>query len=166
MKGIMNIGSKAVIVGMMFLLGGCCTCRKAVTTNTQHDSVRVEYRERVTYVPDTVYLEIPKQTAERTTTDSVSHLENEFAISDARITAEGLLYHDLRTKPQEKAFEINKKVVTQDSLVYRDRQITVTKTVSVPRKLSKFEKAQMFGFWVLAAIVIIFAVHKMRKVKR
>ena len=61
------------------LLTGCATPRKITSTDSQQqrDSVRIEYRERTVLVPDTVLVEIPAQTAERTTPDSLSHLENE-----------------------------------------------------------------------------------------
>lgn len=63
------------------LLTGCATPRKATSTDSQQqrDSVRIEYRERTVFVPDTVFVEIPAQTAERTTPDSLSHLENDYA---------------------------------------------------------------------------------------
>ena len=74
-----------IFISLMFLLGGCGTTRRLTETTHQQDSVRVEVQTRTEYVKDTVYLEIPAQTAERTTADSTSHLENDYAVSDARI---------------------------------------------------------------------------------
>lgn len=97
----MNI---SLLLLIALLLTACGTPKKLTTT--QQDSTRIEIRETVIYVPDTVFVEIPAQTAERTTQDSTSHLENDYALSDARINPDGSLYHDLKTKPQEKPVPI------------------------------------------------------------
>lgn len=142
------------------LLEGCCTCRHAATTQIveqQQDSVRVEYRERTVLVPDTVFVEIPAQTAERTTADSVSHLENDYAGSDARVNTDGTLTHTLYTKPQQKPVASEKIIEYRDSIVYRDRWRTRENTVTefVEHKRSWWEQTQIYGFW---AAIIIFAI--------
>lgn len=133
---------------------GCCPCRHLTTEKNSQDSTRVEVRTQTILVPDTVYLEIPSQTAERITRDSVSHLENDYAVSDARINADGSLYHDLRTKVQKRAIETDKRVETRDSLICRDKVVNVKETVSVPRELTTFQKIQIFGFWLLLVLVV------------
>lgn len=140
------------------LLWGCRPCRHLTTGSTRQDSTRVEVRTQTIYVPDTVYIVIPAQTAERTVTDSVSHLENDYAASDARINPDGSLFHDLRTKAQKKAIETAKTIETRDSIVYRDKVVEVKETISVPRELSTFQKCQIFGFWVLFALALFVAV--------
>lgn len=143
------------------LLTGCATPRKAISTDSQQqrDSVRIEYRERTVLVPDTVFVEIPAQTAERTTPDSLSHLENDYAESTARINQDGSLYHDLKTKPQTKPVTTNKEIQERDSVrtVYRDRIVkqTITETVEVEKKLSWFQKTQIAGFWTLLVFLMI-----------
>lgn len=137
------------------LMWGCCPCRNLITETTRQDSTRVEVRTETILVPDTVFLEIPAQTAERTTRDSVSHLENDYAVSDARINPDGSLFHDLRTKPQKKPVETDKKVERRDSVVYRDKAVRVKETISVPRELSTFQRCQIFGFWLLLALIVL-----------
>lgn len=137
------------------LMWGCCPCRNLTTETDSQDSIRVEFRTKTILVPDTVFVEIPAQTAERTTRDSVSHLENEYAASDARINPDGSLFHDLRTKPQKKPVVTDKKIEQRDSIVYQNRLVQVTKTVSVPRDLTKFQKTQIAGFWFLLAIIAL-----------
>lgn len=144
-----------IFISLMFLLGGCGTTRRLTETTHQQDSVRVEVQTRTEYVKDTVYLEIPAQTAERTTTDSTSHLENDYAVSDARINPDGTLYHDLNTKPQEKPFEVEMPVERKDSIVYRYKDRTIYETVEVERELTWWQKTQMYGFWGLLVIVLI-----------
>lgn len=130
----------------------CCSPCKHLTTGEQQasaDSVRIEYRERIILVPDTVIITIPAQTAERTTLDSISHLENDFAESDARINSDGSLFHSLNSKPQEMEVPTQKQIEQRDSIVYRDRwlQRTITRTVTVKQDLSWWQKTQIYGFW-------------------
>lgn len=143
------------LVLLTFLLFSCATSRKLSENVQKQDSTRVEIRETVIYVPDTVFVEIPAQTAERTTQDSTSHLENDYALSDARINPDGSLYHDLKTKPQEKPVPIEKPVERKDSIIYRTQYIDREVTVEVERELSWWEKTQIYGFWGLVVILLI-----------
>jgi hypothetical protein len=163
MKRVVEICCKAAVGAVALLMTGCCPCRNMVAEREVQDSVRTVYRERTVHVPDTVYLEIPLQSAERTTKDSLSHLENEFAVSEARITGEGLLFHSLETKAQRKPIVTEREIVTRDSIVYKDRYITATKTVEVERRLSVFQKVQMWGFWVLAALAVGIVILRVKK---
>lgn len=112
-------------------------------------------------MPDTLYVEIPVQTAERTTRDSTSHLENDYATSDARINADGTLFHDLNTKPQKKPVAFDKSVERQDSIVYQYKYKYITEIVKeeVERELTWWQKTQIYGFWV-ALIVVLMAYRK------
>lgn len=143
------------ILLLAFLTGSCASSRKLAENVQKQDSTRIEVREKVIYVPDTVFLEIPAQTAERTTQDSTSHLENDYALSDARINPDGSLYHDLKTKPQKKPVPFDKPVEKKDSIIYRTQYIDREVTVEVERELSWWEKTQIYGFWGLVVILII-----------
>ena len=157
MNGLSHLGSKAVVATLLLLLIGCCPCRHLTSSESDRrsDSTRIEYRERVTFVPDTILIEIPPEQAECTTIDSISHLENDYAVSDARILTDGSLFHTLATKPQTKPVPTSQKVIRQDSIVYRDRWHTQTKTVKVEKRLSWFEKAQIWGCRGLLLFVVI-----------
>ncbi len=150
------------IVWVALLLTGCASHRSVSETESR-DSVRVEYRERIIKVPDTVFVDIPAQTAERTTADSVSHLENDYALSDARINADGTLFHSLNTKPQQRPVITEKEIQVRDSIIYRDRfkTKTETKTVEVEKELSWFQKTQIYGFW---AFFLFFAYSYRKKI--
>lgn len=146
----MNI---SLLLLIALLLTACGTPKKLTTT--QHDSTRIEIRENTVYVRDTIFFEVPAQTAERTTQDSTSHLENDYALSDARINPDGSLYHDLKTKPQKKPVPFDKPVEKKDSIIYRTQYIDREVTVEVERELSWWEKTQIYGFWGLVVILII-----------
>lgn len=142
------------IAATIFLIS-CGSSKHLTTQERQRDSVRVEYRQRTVFVPDTVFVEIPAQKAERTTKDSTSHLENDYASSDAQVNADGTLTHTLHSKPQAKPIPIKRPVEYRDSIVYKDRIINKNNTVTkyVEHKLSWWEQTQIYGFW--AAIIVI-----------
>ena len=146
----------ALLLAAVLLLGGCCSSRRLTKENNRRDSTWVEVRTQIIHVPDTVYLEIPPQKSERTTADSTSHLENDYAVSDARINPDGTLFHNLNTKPQRKPLPTEKEIIRNDSIVYKDRYVNKTVTKEVPRKLTIFQRVQMYGFWILAVLFIAF----------
>lgn len=157
MNGISHMGSKTVVAVLLLLLIGCCPCRHLTSSenDTRSDSTRIEYRERITLVPDTILIQIPSEQVERTTLDSISYLENDYAVSEARILTNGSLYHTLATKAQGKPIPTTQKVISRDSIVYRDRWRTKTKTIKVEKQLSWFEKAQIWGCRGLLLFVVI-----------
>ena len=142
-----------------FSLAGCRSSKSLITQSQEYrrDSVRVEYRERTVFVPDTVYFEIPRQIAERTAADSTSHLENDYASSDARLNPDGTLTHTLNTKPQFKPVPTERKIEYRDSIIYKDKWRDKKQTVTeyVEHKLSWWEQTQIYGFWAAIAIVTI-----------
>lgn len=148
----------AILSLVLLLICGCAASRIIESSDIERqDSIRIEYRERIVSVPDTVFVEIPAQTAERTTPDSASHLENDYAESDARINPDGTLFHSLDTKLQMKPVPTEKQIEYRDSIVYRDRikTETVTETEYVERSLSWWEKTQIYGFWLALAVIAI-----------
>lgn len=115
---------------LSLVLIGCS--RKATPIRSQQtDSVRVErhteYIERVRW--DTAYIAVPAQSDRVTVCDSSSHLETDFAASDARINSDGTLFHDLHNKSKRHPVIIpatdTEKTIIRDSIVYRDQQIEV-----------------------------------------
>ena len=109
-----------LIILVVFLF--CCSCGpgKRLPVQTENrDSIRVEVREKTVYIRDTVYMTIPAQSAENTTRDTSSHLETDYAESDARINPDGTLHHSLRNKPQEKPVPVDVPQTQKDSIVYR-----------------------------------------------
>lgn len=156
LTNILGVMKTALICTLILLLTACGTSRKLTTV--QSDSVRVEVVKTVEYIHDTVTVEIPAQTAERTTRDSSSHLENDFAESDARINSDGTLYHDLRTKPQEKEIPVEVPKERKDSIIYHN--IEVENIVPVERELTKWQRTQMRGFWVVLVVLVVYVFRK------
>ena len=155
----------AVLVSTLFIVSGCCTQRRAVEQNTtviqQKDSANTEIKVEkvIEYLTDSVYIKIPAQMAERTTQDSTSHLENDYATSDARINQDGTLYHDLKTKPQEIASEFQKPVERNDSIrtEYKTKTeyITLIDKKEVEKELTWWQHTCIKWFlWCLILLII------------
>lgn len=137
-----------------FLLAGCCHCKSVVkeTTTIEKDSDNVEVRKEIVYVPDTVMVEIPAQKAERITGDSVSHLENDYAISDVRVGSDGSLHHTLETKPQKRPVEFQKPVERNDSVVYKYKYKYLDREVVKQKEMSRWDRFKLdYGGWSLLA---------------
>ena len=131
------------------LASACSTVRQLPTT----DSTKVEVRTETVIEKDTVYVELPRIVERVAVQDTTSHLENEFALSDARISG-GVLKHSLETKPVKMPAVVDKQIVYRDSVVFRDRVQTVT--VEVEKKLTGWQQAKLRvgGFCFFAVILI------------
>lgn len=132
-----------MVLPVLFL--SCRTGRQVVVVEAR-DSVRVEERVREIKVTDTLFVEVPAQSAERTTADSTSHLENDYAVSDARINPDGSLYHSLETKPRTDTLTQELSVQAKDSIIYREK--VIPQIVTVEKGLSDWQKIQIRGFWI------------------
>lgn len=119
------------------------------------DSVKVITREKTVLVHDTVTVEIPAQSAERTTTEGKSRLETDYAVSEAWINKDGSLGHLLRNKPREVSIDVlvpHKETVTSTAAVTaREVPVYVDKPVYIERELTKWQKLRLDVFWWLVA---------------
>lgn len=140
-----------VFIAIVLLLFSSCRTGQQVVVVEARDSVRVE--ERVRYVPvvDTFFMEVPPQSAERTTADSTSHLENDYAVSDACIMADGTLYHSLETKARTDTLTGEVSVQAKDSIIYRHK--LNTKVVTVEKPMGWFTQMRLWLGNVMLGII-------------
>lgn len=151
MKILSSINVISVCATATLLMAGCAA--KRVTSSTiQQDSVSVEVRDRVEYVTDTVVVEIPYISERVTTRDTLSRIENAYAISEAIVEGD-YLTHTLATKPQLREVQIKTPRLRRDSIIYRyaNREVEVT----VERQLTFAQKIQLNGFWFMLLAVVI-----------
>lgn len=149
------------------LMVSCCPCKNIVASSTtvERDSTDTQVKTETVYVTDTLIVEIPEQKVERTTNDSTSHLENDYAISYASINPDGSLHHTLETKPQKKPVEFQKPIEKKDSIVYRYKY--KDKEVFVEKKLSKWEQFKMdYGGFAFGGTVVLVLLIGYRVVKK
>lgn len=152
-------GSRMILylfVGLMFFIG--CRTQKVVERDTSKDSTHVEYSESIVYVDVPIYIEIPAQSALVETLDSTSHLETDYAWSDAGYKwADGrlILFHELANKPQkiEKQVAVPRKVIRYKyyhkewRTRYRDRYIE--------QKLTLYQRLKInFSPWIILALIM------------
>lgn len=142
-----------ICISILIAFGGCSSSKKAISIE-KRDSVRTEIRYEKVFIKDTAYIEIPSQISERIIKDSVSFLENDYALSNARLNSDGTLFHDLRTKPQNKPVVVDTKIERRDSIIYKDREIEVP--IPVERELGWWEKTSIRFFpYSLFALFLI-----------
>ena len=130
-----------VFIAIVLLLFSSCRTGKVVVVEAK-DSIRIEERLRYVPVVDPFFMEVPPQSSERTTADSTSHLENDYAVSDARIMIDGSLYHSLETKPRTDTLTQELSVQAKDSIIYREK--VVPKIYPVEKELNRFTQMRIW----------------------
>lgn len=122
----------------------------------QHTVTEIEYRDR--FVHDTATVEIPVEVERIVTRDTMSHLENSFAKSDA-VVSQGLLSHSLESKPQ--IIEVPVAVKVTDTL-WRESEKT-TEIQYVEKQMTKFQRFRLDAFWWMSSLVAGLSVWTFRK---
>ena len=153
-----------IIVFIASLLTSCGSSRHAATSVETHDSTKVEVRtERIEHI-DTVYIELPRQVERIVTQDTTSRLENDYAVSEARVEA-GMLHHTLETKaakvpvPAKATIEKMYGVTTiSKAKVEKEKE-----KVYIEKELTAWQRFRLNGFWVLAAAVAAIGFWKFRR---
>lgn len=136
------------ICAFSLLLTACKTQSKI---QQEKKETRIETKYERIFVHDTAYI-VPVQSAEKTVKDSASHLENDYAISDARINTDGSLFHYLQTKPQKKPVPVDKVIERKDSLIYVKNEVKVP--VMVEKELSSWQHFRLRYFNALLIIIL------------
>lgn len=126
---------RILILALLLTLFVCCSPKII-------KEIEVVYRDRV--VVDTAVVEIPVEVEKIVTRDTVSHLENTYAKSDASVSG-GFLSHSLESIPQY--IKVPVEVHVTDTL-YKESQI-IEKEVKVEKELNWWQKLRMNAFWWL-----------------
>ncbi len=155
--------SAILFIVALSLMSACGAPKEVVKWRTEYrDSVVVEVHERL--VRDTVSVEIPVEVEKVVTRDTVSHLENTYAKSDAEVSG-GFLHHSLSSKPQVIYVPVEVAVVdtttTHSSSAVSEKE--ETKVEYVEKKLSWWQKAQMHGFRCMVLFTLLYFAWKYRK---
>lgn len=143
-----NLNKKILILifPLFFLLAGCGT-QKVI----YRDSIRVEYREKIVKVPDTLTVEIEKEVIKNVTTDTLSTVETKYATSTALIS-KGLLFHSIENKTGNIIVPTEKEIVYRDSIIYKEKFVEKIKEVN---KVTKWQKFKMRFFWLFIGLVVV-----------
>ena len=128
------------LFSLLLLLAAASACGVVRPVIQPTDSTRVEVRVEREFVHDTAYVELPVIVEKIQTLDTTSTLENNYARSEATVTA-GILSHSLETKPAQLPVPVEKEIVYRDSIVFRDRVVTEVKEVE--RQLTFWQQFKM-----------------------
>ncbi len=128
------------LVIITLLMSGCKSPKEVVREVTV-----IETHDSIHFVHDTLYFDVPVQTAQIVTKDSASVLENDWAISQVAINKDGTLSHKLESKPQSVPVPFEKPVETKTQVFYRNREVKVP--VPVEKQLTPWEKFRLGAFW-------------------
>lgn len=141
-----------LFIAIVMLLFSSCRTGQQIVVVEGKDSIRIEERIREIKITDTLFIAVPPQSAERTTADSTSHLENDYAVSDARIMADGSLYHSLETKARIDTLTGEVSVQAKDSIIYREK--VIPKVVTVEKPLGWFSQMRL---WLGNVMLVLIA---------
>ena len=142
-----------VFIIVMGLLLFFCSCSPRVVERVV---TQIEYRDRV--VHDTATVEIPYEVEKIVTRDTVSHLENSFARSDASVSG-GFLSHSLETIPHY--IQVPVEVHVTDTLIKEAEIKEITREIEKP--LSWWQSFKLRSFCVLLAAVACLLLWTFRK---
>ena len=128
------------LFSLLLLLAAASACGAARPLANTADSTRVEVRYETVTVHDTAYVDLPVIIEKIQTLDTTSTLENQFAKSEAIVTA-GILQHSLETKPAQLPVPVEKELVYRDSIIFKDR--VVKEEVEVEKPLTFWQQLKM-----------------------
>ena len=143
------------IIAIVFLFALVASCSPKVI---EHVTTKIEYRDRI--VHDTATVEVPYEVEKIVTKDTISHLENTYAKSDA-VVSKGFLSHSLESKPQ--IIRVPVEVHVTDTLWKESEVITEIKEVKVEKPLSWFKKLKLDTFPIFFFGFILLLIWTFRK---
>ncbi|MCM1337690.1 MAG: hypothetical protein NC214_08450 [Candidatus Amulumruptor caecigallinarius] len=148
---------------LCLMMVSCHTSKQATPptpTVTLNDSQIERIVTRTVTMIDTVtvYVEIPAQSVEQVVNDTTSHVETDFAESDAWINSDGTLGHNIRNKPQKVPAEAYVPNTTTET----EKEKEVIKEVPVPypdpypveKDLTTWQHIKIGTFWYLIAVIL------------
>lgn len=154
----------------VWLLSSCSTPRTVCSPPvvlTNNDSIATKTVTITKVDTVTVYVSVPAQVAERETFAGMSHLETDFATSDAWLNSDGSLGHRLENKPQSLATDVyvpNTTTETSEASVsIREVPVEVLVEVEVPRAFTRWESFRLSSFWYLVMIIMAGALWTFRR---
>jgi hypothetical protein len=141
------------ILTYIFILIAVASCgvAKPVTGNS-----KVEVRYVTETVHDTAVVELPVVIEHNVTLDTVSHLENAYAKSEAVVSA-GVLRHSLQTKPVKLPVAVEKKIIYRDSV--RTQEIVVPESVEVEKPLTFWQRVKLKIGGIAIVMTLLFGLY-------
>lgn len=159
----------------LLVLTSCHTNKHAVPNTplapvvlNNSDSVRVETVIKTEYVPVMFDVPVPQQSVSNIVFETdTSHIETDVAVSDAWITPEGTLFHNLINKD----VKLSGKTYVPQTTTENNNEAVRVKEIPVPqpypvfveKSLSKSEQFKLSAFWYLVGAALIAGAYIFRK---
>ena len=138
-----------ILFSLLFLSVACSTIKQV----TPREQTTVEIRTETVYVPDTVYVQLPAVSQSVETLDTISVLENKFAVSEASVSG-NVLKHYLEVKPVNEPVAIQKEIVYRDSVVLQ--KVDVDHYIEIPAELTAWQSFKIkLGGYAFALIILL-----------
>ena len=138
-----------ILLFLLFLSVACSVTRQV----TPREQTTVEIRTETVYVPDTVYVQLPAVSQSVETLDTVSVLENKYAVSEASVSG-NVLKHYLEVKPVNEPVAIQKEIVYRDSVVLQ--KVDVDHYIEMPAELTPWQSFKIkLGGYAFALIILL-----------
>ena len=138
-----------ILLFLLFLSVACSTMKQV----TPREQTTVEIRTETVYVPDTVYVQLPAVSQSVETLDTISVLENKFAVSEASFSG-NVLKHYLEVKPVNEPVAIQKEIVYRDSVVLQ--KVDVDHYIEMPAELTAWQSFKIkLGGYAFALIILL-----------
>ena len=138
-----------ILLFLLFLSVACSTMKQV----TPREQTTLEIRTETVYVPDTVYIELPRIVEKVQTLDTISVLENKYAKSEAQVL-NGVLAHSLETKPVKEPAIIQRQIVYKDSIIVKE--VDVDHYIEMPAELTPWQSFKIkLGGYAFALIILL-----------
>ncbi len=144
---------KNYILFLLLFLSVACSVTRQVTPREQ---TTVEVRTNTVYVPDTVYIELPRIVEKVQTLDTISVIDTKYAVSEAQVS-NGVLTHNLEIKPVKEPAIVQKQIVYKDSIIVKE--VDVDHYIEMPAELTAWQSFKIkLGGYAFALIIILIVV--------
>ena len=138
-----------ILLLLLFLSVACSTIKQV----TPREQTTLEIRTETVFVPDTVYIELPRIVEKVQTLDTISVLENKYAKSAASVS-DGVLTHNLETKPVKEPAIVQKQIVYKDSIIVKE--VDVDHYIEMPADLTPWQSFKIkLGGYAFALIILL-----------
>ena len=145
-----------ILFFLLFFSVACGTIKQV----TPREQTTVEIRTETVYVPDTVYVQLPAVSQSVETLDTISVLENRYAVSEASVSG-NVLKHYLEVKPVNEPVAIQKEIVYRDSVVLQ--QVDVDHYIEVPAELSWWQRLKLklggIALGIIVSLIVCAAIY-------
>ncbi|MDO5443579.1 MAG: hypothetical protein Q4G10_07900 [Bacteroidia bacterium] len=145
-----------ILLFLLFLSVACGTIRQV----TPREQTTVEIRTETVYVPDTVYIELPRIVEKVQTLDTTSVLENKYSKSEAQVS-NGVLAHSLEVKPVREPAIVQKQIVYKDSIIVKE--VDIDHYIEVPAELTAWQSFKIklggYAFALIITLIVCAAIY-------